>query len=90
MIKGAARVVVTGLALMGLGVGFIESAIDELFGEANNEIILAIYAIGSGTERRTCPRYTGHTCYQSSRRTVKECCQRASAADWAIPPFQDI
>ena len=50
MSEGAARVVVTGLSWMGSGIGSIESAIVELFGEATNEITLAIYTIGTGAD----------------------------------------
>ena len=48
MTDGAARVVVTGLSRIGSSIESIESAIDELFEEATNEVVLAIYVIGTG------------------------------------------
>ena len=45
------RVVVTGTSWMGAGIGSIESAIDDLFRTASDEIILSVYTIGSGTDR---------------------------------------
>ena len=45
------RVVVTGTSWMGAGIGSIESAIDDLFRTATDEIILSVYTIGSGTDR---------------------------------------
>ena len=50
MTDGASRVVVTGLSWMGSGIGSIESAVVELFGEATNEIIMAVYSIGTGAD----------------------------------------
>ena len=44
------RVVVTGTSWMGSGIGSIESAIDNLFRTASDEIILSVYTIGSGTD----------------------------------------
>ena len=44
------RVVVTGTSWMGAGIGSIESAIDDLFRTATDEIILSVYTIGSGTD----------------------------------------
>ena len=44
------RVVVTGTSWMGAGIGSIESAIDNLFRTATDEIILSVYTIGSGTD----------------------------------------
>lgn len=44
------RVVVTGMTWMGAGIGSIESAIDELFRIATDEIILSVYTIGSGAD----------------------------------------
>ena len=44
------RVVVTGTTWMGAGIGSIESAIDDLFRTASDEIILSVYTIGSGTD----------------------------------------
>ena len=44
------RVVVTGTTWMGAGIGSIESAIDELFRTATDEIILSVYTIGSGAD----------------------------------------
>ena len=44
------RVVVTGTSWMGSGIGSIESAIDDLFRTATDEIILSVYTIGSGTD----------------------------------------
>ena len=35
---------------MGAGIGSIESAIDELFRNATDEIILSVYTIGSGAD----------------------------------------
>ena len=45
------RIVVTGTSWMGAGIGSIESAIDDLFRTAVDEIILSVYTIGSGTDR---------------------------------------
>ena len=45
------RIVVTGTSWMGAGIGSIESAIDDLFRTASDEIILSVYTIGSGTDR---------------------------------------
>ena len=45
------RVVVTGTSWMGAGIGSIESAIDDLFRTANDEVILSVYTIGSGSDR---------------------------------------
>ena len=44
------RVVVTGTSWMGAGIGSIESAIEDLFRTATDEIILSVYTIGSGTD----------------------------------------
>ena len=45
------RVVVTGTSWMGAGIGSIESAIDDLFRNATDEVILSVYTIGSGSDR---------------------------------------
>ena len=45
------RIVVTGTSWMGAGIGSIESAIDDLFRTAADEIILSVYTIGSGADR---------------------------------------
>ena len=45
------RIEVTGTSWMGAGIGSIESAIDDLFRTATDEIILSVYTIGSGTAR---------------------------------------
>jgi len=39
------RVVVTGINWMGSGIGSIESAVDQLFREARDEIVLTVYSI---------------------------------------------
>lgn len=44
------RVVVTGTSWMGTGVGSIESALDNLFREARDEITLTVYTIGTGAD----------------------------------------
>ena len=44
------RIVVTGTSWMGASIGSIESAIDDLFRTAVDEIILSVYTIGSGTD----------------------------------------
>ena len=43
-------VVVTGTAWMGSGIGSIESALERLLREAEHEIALTVYAIGSGAD----------------------------------------
>ena len=45
------RVVVTGTSWMGAGIGSIESAIDDLFRTATDEIILSVYTVSSGADR---------------------------------------
>ena len=50
MSKETVRVVVTGTEWMGSGIGSIESAIDELFRNAADEIMLSVYTIGTGTD----------------------------------------
>ena len=50
MVDIEARVVVTGAAWMGSGIGSIESAIDDLFGSAEHEILMTAYSIGDGTD----------------------------------------
>ena len=44
------RVVVTGTAWMGAGIGSIESAIDDMFRTATDEIVLSVYTIGTGSD----------------------------------------
>ncbi len=44
------RVVVTGTAWMGSGIGSIESALERLFREARGEIALTAYAISGGAD----------------------------------------
>ena len=44
------RVAVTGTTWMGSGIGSIESAIDELFRAASNEMMLSVYTIGTGAD----------------------------------------
>lgn len=44
-------VVVTGATWMGSGIGSIESALERLFREAQQEIALTAYSISSGTDR---------------------------------------
>ena len=51
MVGTMERVVVTGTSWMGAGIGSIESAIDDLFRTATDEIILSVYTIGSGADR---------------------------------------
>ena len=50
MDSSMAKVVVTGTRWMGAGIGSIESAIDDLFRNATDEIVLSVYTIGSGTD----------------------------------------
>jgi cardiolipin synthase A/B len=45
------RVVVTGRAWMGRGIGAIESALRELFAEASDEIALTAYSISTSQDR---------------------------------------
>jgi len=45
-----ASVVVTGIAWMGSGIGSIESALERLFREAEQEIALTAYAISGGAD----------------------------------------
>ena len=45
------RVVVTGTAWMGSGIGAIESALRELFEEADDEIALTAYSISTSRDR---------------------------------------
>lgn len=42
------NVVVTGPSWMGSGIGSIESVLERLFREAEQEITMAVYAVGSG------------------------------------------
>ena len=50
MTESNARVVVTGTAWMGTGIGSIESAIGDLFRDATDEIIMAAYSISTGSD----------------------------------------
>lgn len=50
MSEARVSVVVTGTEWMGSGIGSIESALERLFREAKQEIILAVYAISDGAE----------------------------------------
>ena len=50
MTEGVARVVVTGLSWMGTGIGSIESAIEGLFRETTDEVVLSVYAIGPSSD----------------------------------------
>lgn len=50
MSENTIRVVVTGVSWMGSGVGSIESALEQIFREAENEIIITAYAISSGAD----------------------------------------
>jgi phosphatidylserine/phosphatidylglycerophosphate/cardiolipin synthase-like enzyme len=50
MSESSIRVVVTGPAWMGSGVGSIESALEELFREAEQEIVLTVYSITTGSD----------------------------------------
>lgn len=50
MSEARVSVVVTGTEWMGSGIGSIESALERLFREASQEIILAVYTISSGAE----------------------------------------
>ena len=50
MSEETVRVVVTGTDWMGSGIGSIESAIDELFRNAADEIMLSVYTIGTGAD----------------------------------------
>ncbi|MBA3532202.1 MAG: endonuclease [Ardenticatenales bacterium] len=50
MIKSNVSVVVTGIDWMGGGVGSIESAIQQLFQEAEQEILLTVYALTNGAD----------------------------------------
>jgi cardiolipin synthase len=42
------RIVVTGLAWLGAGVGSIESALEQIFRECSDELAISAYAIGQG------------------------------------------
>ena len=44
------NVVVTGMAWMGSGIGSIESAIERLFRQAKQEILLTVFAIGTSPD----------------------------------------
>jgi phosphatidylserine/phosphatidylglycerophosphate/cardiolipin synthase-like enzyme len=44
------RVVVTGISWMGSGIGSIESAIDSLFSNAKQDVLISAYSIGNGTD----------------------------------------
>lgn len=44
------RIVVTGLAWLGAGIGSIESALDRLFRECRDEVAISAYAIGPGND----------------------------------------
>ncbi len=46
-------VVVTGLAWMGAGIGSIESAMENLFASAKQEIALTVYALGTNPRQVT-------------------------------------
>jgi len=50
MTETRVSVVVTGAAWMGSGIGSIESALERLFQEAEQEIMLTAYTISSGTD----------------------------------------
>lgn len=50
MNTSSVKVVVTGIAWMGGGIGSIESALEKLFKEANQEIVMTVYAISSGSD----------------------------------------
>lgn len=48
--KAQTQVVVTGLAWMGSGIGSIESAMERIFREAEQEILITSYAISNATD----------------------------------------
>src|ERR1044072_1716385 len=50
MSETSADIVVTGTAWMGSGVGSIESALERIFREAEQEIVLTVYSITSGAD----------------------------------------
>ena len=50
MSEDRVSVVVTGTAWMGSGIGSIESAVERLFREAEQEILLAVYTISAGAD----------------------------------------
>ncbi len=50
MNEAEARVVVTGTAWMGGGIGSIESALEQLFREAQQEIALTAYSMSTGAD----------------------------------------
>jgi phosphatidylserine/phosphatidylglycerophosphate/cardiolipin synthase-like enzyme len=47
--EGSLRVVVSGTAWMGTGLGSIESALYQLFTQANDEVIIVAYAVSTAT-----------------------------------------
>ena len=50
MNENSIRVVVTGVSWMGGGVGSIESALEQIFREAEQEITITAYAISGGAD----------------------------------------
>ena len=45
------RVVVTGLEWMGSGIRSIESAVDEMFQQVQDEVLISAYSVGNTSER---------------------------------------
>lgn len=50
MSESEPKIVVTGTAWMGVGIGSIESALDQIFKEVKDEVIMTVYTIGSGAD----------------------------------------
>lgn len=50
MSEAEARVAVTGTAWMGGGIGSIESALEQIFREAQHEIVLTAYSMSTGAD----------------------------------------
>jgi phosphatidylserine/phosphatidylglycerophosphate/cardiolipin synthase-like enzyme len=50
MSASSVKVVVTGIAWMGSGIGSIESTLEKLFREADQEIVMTVYSISTGSD----------------------------------------